>query len=99
VHTAGCSAVARGAASPALAAGFTKPFRWEIVPEPNPNCELAGPAGEADTPDAAEDAMRRALAGFASASGYVYDVSDGADAVRELARAAAAPPPPKPPAL
>jgi hypothetical protein len=96
-RTAGCSAAERGAASPALAAEFTKPFRWEVVPEPNPNCAAAGPAGEADSAEAAEAALRGALGGFASATGYVYDVGGGR--VRELARLPASRPPvPRPPA-
>jgi hypothetical protein len=95
----GCSAVARGAASPALDAAFTKPFRWEVVPEPNPNCEVAGPAGEADTREAAEATLRDVLATYVSATGYVYDVAGGSARVRELARITAARPPvPKPPA-
>ena len=92
----GCSAVERGAASPALAAAFTKPFRWEIVPEPNPECATAGPAGEADTPEAADAALRRALAAYASATGFVYAVPAGPASVRELARVPVRPPDPKP---
>ena len=93
----GCSAVERGTASPALAAAFTKPFRWEIVPEPNPNSASAGPAGEADTPDAADLALRRALAAYASATGFVYEVPSGPASVRELGRVPVRPPDPKPP--
>jgi hypothetical protein len=91
----GCSAVHRGAASPALAPAFTKPFRWEVVPDPNPNCAVAGPAGEADTHEAADAALGAALAGYASATGYVYAI-DG-DGVRELAMRSTRPPDPKPP--
>jgi hypothetical protein len=102
----GCSATERGTASPALDPAFTKPFRWEIVPEPNPNCALVGPAGEADTREAAEAALRGALAAYVSATGYVYAVGDVSGApsgapldVRELARVPASrPPDPKPPA-
>jgi hypothetical protein len=93
----GCSAAERGASSPALGPGFTKPFRWEIVPEPNPDCATSA-LGEADTRDAAEADLRRALAGFAAGFGFLYEVTGRPPQARELARIAVAPPAVRPPA-
>lgn len=97
----GCSAVERGASSPVLGPGLTQPFRWEIVPEPNPDCAVTSALGEADTREQAEHDLRRALAGYAVGFGFLYEVTDdgaGAPAhVRELTRIPIAPRAPKPP--
>jgi hypothetical protein len=85
-----------------LGAAYTKPYRWEVLPDPNPYCERVEALGEADTRDAAEAALRHALGAYASAFGFLYEVRGGAAGappqVQELARLATAPPAPKPPA-
>jgi len=93
----GCSAAVRGASSPALGPALTKPFRWEIVPEPNPDCATTSALGEADTRDAAEADLRRALSGFAAGFGFLYEVTGRPAQVRELARIPVGPPAGPPP--
>jgi len=97
VGTGGCSAAERGARSPVLGATLSKPFRWEIVPEPNPGCATTAALGEADTRDEADAALRRALSTFAAGVGYLYEVIGDPAEVRELARLPIRPADPKPP--
>lgn len=96
VGSGGCSAAERGDASPVLGAAFTKPYRWEVVPEPNPDCAHVGAVGEADTREEADGALRRALSTFAAGHGFLYEMTGPAE-VRELARVPIRPPDPKPP--
>jgi len=81
-----------------LGAAFTKPFRWEIVPEPNPDCATVAALGEADTREAADVALRRALSTFVAGFGFLYEVTGEPAQVRELARLPIRPVDPKPPA-
>lgn len=97
VGTGGCSAAERGADSPVLGAAFTKPFRWKVVPEPNPDCATVAALGEADTREAADAALRRALSTFAAGFGFLYEVTGEPVEVRELARLPIRPVDPKPP--
>ena len=98
----GCSAAERGDASPVLGPAFSLPFRWEVVPDPNPDCATTGALGEADTREAADAALREALAGFSAGFGFLYAVAgggaDGPARVQELARIPVAPRAPEPPA-
>jgi hypothetical protein len=59
---------------------LTKPFRWEIVPDPNPGCATTSALGEADTRDAAEADLRRALAQFPAGFGFRYESVRGGGA-------------------
>ena len=73
-----------------LGPGLTQPFRWEIVPEPNPDCAVTSALGEAPTREQAEHDLRRARAGYAAGFGFLYEVIDtvagGPAHARELAR-------------
>ena len=94
----GCGAADRGADSPLLGPTFSKRFRWEVLPEPNPDCARMGPTGEADSQDEALAALRSALAGHQAGFGVLYEVDGEPTQVRELQRIRIEPPVPKPPA-
>ena len=94
----GCGAADRGEQSPLLGPEFSKRFRWEVLPEPNPDCARAGPMGESDSQDAALDALRAALAGHQAGFGVLYEVDGQPSQVRELQRIRIEPPVPKAPA-
>jgi hypothetical protein len=97
--TGGCSAAnpQAGTVRPVLGAAFTKPYRWEVLPHPNPYCEHVEAMGEDDSREAAEGALRQALAPYAAGFGFLYEVTGTPPSVRELARIPIAPPAPKPP--
>ena len=94
----GCGAADRGADSPLLGPAFSRRFRWEVLPEPNPDCTRMGPTGEADSHEDALAALRSALAGHQAGFGVLYEVEGEPTQVRELQRIRIEPPVPKPPA-
>ena len=94
----GCGAADRGEESPLLGPDFSRRFRWEVLPEPNPDCAHTGPRGEADSQDEALVALRAALAGHQAGFGVLYEVDGEPTQVRELQRIRIEPPVPKPPA-
>lgn len=100
VGDGGCSAAqrdARGDGSPVLDAAFTKPFRWQVVPEPDPHCATTSALGEAETREIADADLRRALSTFAAGFGYSYEVTGHPAEVREFARLPIGPRDVKPP--
>jgi GNAT superfamily N-acetyltransferase len=94
----GCGAVERGASSPLLAGAYTKRFRWEVLPEPNPDCARIGAMGEADAEGDALVALREALVGHQAGFGVLYEVAGDPPRAREVQRLSVQPPMPKPPA-
>jgi GNAT superfamily N-acetyltransferase len=98
VASKGCGAADRGEDSPLLGPDFSKRFRWELLPEPNPDCARVGPMGESDSEDEALDALRAALTGHQAGFGVLYEVDGQTTRVRELQRIRVEPPVPKPPA-
>jgi GNAT superfamily N-acetyltransferase len=93
----GCGAADRGADSPLLGPTFSKRFRWEVLPEPNPDCARVGPSGEADAEHEALGALRAVLAGHQAGFGVLYEIEGEPARARELQRIRIEPPVPKPP--
>jgi GNAT superfamily N-acetyltransferase len=94
----GCGAAERGASSALLAGAYTRRFRWEVLPEPNPDCARIGAMGEADAEAEALVALREALVGHQAGFGVLYEVAGDPPRAREVQRLPIQPPLPKPPA-
>ena len=97
VASKGCGAADRGEESPLLGPAFSKRFRWEVLPEPNPDCAHVGPTGEADVQDEARRGLEAALSGHQAGFGVLYEVEGEPARARELQRIRIGPPVPKPP--